>query len=166
VPQRGAGRFNQAVMDLGAMICTPDRPLCTRCPLAALCVAHGTGRTAAIPAPAPRRATTIVRETAVVIRRGGRVLVERRGAGEWWEGLWDFPREPHAGRRRGAPLGTVAYTVTHHKVTCAVVARSAAAAATAVGSARRWVTPRQLAALPLSAPGRRIAKLVVSSGSP
>lgn len=58
----------------------------------------------------------------------------------------------------------VSYTVTHHKVTCTVVARAAAAGAGS--AAQRWVTPRQLAALPLSSPGRRIAKLVVSSGSP
>ena len=164
VPRRGAGRFNQAVMDLGAMICTPDRPLCTRCPLADVCVANRTGRTAAIPAAAPRRAATIVRETAVVMWRGDRVLVERRGAGEWWEGLWDFPREPHAAGSRRAKLGVVSYTVTHHKVTCTVVARAAAAGTWS--AAQRWVTPRQLAALPLSSPGRRIAKLVVSSGSP
>ena len=164
VPRRGAGRFNQAVMDLGAMICTPDRPLCSRCPLADVCVAHRTGRTAAIPAAAPRRTATIVRETAVVMWRGGRVLIERRGAGEWWEGLWDFPREPHAARSRGSRLGMVSYTVTHHKVTCTVVARAAAAGAGS--AAQRWVTPRQLAALPLSSPGRRIAKIVVSSGSP
>ena len=164
VPRRGAGRFNQAVMDLGAMVCTPDRPLCTRCPLAAVCEAHRTGRTAAIPAAAPRRAATLVRETAVVIRRGERVLVERRGPGEWWEGLWDFPREPHAGRSRGATLGVIRYTVTHHTVTCTVVVRAAAAVTAA--AAQRWVTPRQLAALPLSSPGRRIARLVVSSGSP
>jgi A/G-specific adenine glycosylase len=163
VPQRGAGRFNQAVMDLGAMRCTPDRPLCTRCPLADMCAAHRTGRTAAIPVTAPRRATTVIRETAVVIRHGDRVLVERRGAGEWWEGLWDFPREPSAGRRRGVTLGVVSYTVTHHKVTCTVVARTAAGGTGA--TAQRWVTLRQLAALPLSSPGRRIATLVVSSGS-
>lgn len=164
VPRRGAGRFNQAVMDLGAMVCTPDRPLCTRCPLAEMCAAHRTGRTAAIPAATPRRAASIIRETAVVMKRGGRVLVERRGVGEWWEGLWDFPREPYSGRSRGARLGVVSYTVTHHKVTCTVVARAAAAG---TGSAaQRWVTPRQLAGLPLSSPGRRIAKLVVSSGTP
>jgi hypothetical protein len=74
------------------------------------------------------------------------VLIQRRGAGEWWEGLWDFPREPHAGRGRGARLGVVSYTVTHHKVTCTVVAR--AAAADSGIAARRWVTLRQLATLP------------------
>jgi A/G-specific adenine glycosylase len=164
VPTRGAGRFNQAVMDLGAMICTPDRPLCTRCPLANVCVAHATCRADEIPVKAPRRRSRQMHETAVVMRHGEHVLVERRGPGQWWEGLWDFPRETHAGRGRGAKLGMVSYTVTHHKVTCTVVARAAASGA--ASAAQRWVTPRQLAGLPLSSPGRRIAKLVVSSGSP
>ena len=47
VPRKGAGVFNQALMDLGAMVCTPDRPLCGGCPLAGDCVAHAAGRVAA-----------------------------------------------------------------------------------------------------------------------
>jgi A/G-specific adenine glycosylase len=158
VPARRPGLFNQALMDLGAGVCTPERPLCPRCPLAGACVAHRTGRVADIPAPAPRRAVTLVRETAVVERRGSRVLVERRGPGEWWEGLWDFPRakRPRGGRR----LGTIAYTVTHHKVTCAVVEHAASGPAPGPARGRRWVTTRGLAALALSAPGRRIARLL------
>ena len=163
VPRRGAGRFNQAVMDLGAMICTPDRPLCSRCPLEALCEASRTGRTDVIPAAAARRAATLVREAAVVECHGGRVLVERRRAGEWWEGLWDFPRvsRPPRGRR----LGTVAYTVTHHKVTCVVVARDYPGPPIRGTRDRRWVTPAGLASLPLSAPGRRIARLLSSAAA-
>ena len=158
VPARQPGLFNQALMDLGAGVCTPERPLCHRCPLAARCVARRTDRVAEIPAAAPRRAATIVRETAVVERRGDRVLVERRGPGEWWEGLWDFPRvaRPPRGRR----LGAIAYTVTHHRVTCAVVERVATGPAPRATRNRRWVTRRILAGLPLSAPGRRIARLV------
>lgn len=158
VPEREPGLFNQALMDLGAGVCTPARPLCPRCPLAGACVARRTSRVAEIPAPAPRRAATIVRETAVVERRGDRVLVERRGPGEWWEGLWDFPRErrPPTCKR----LGTVAYTVTHHKVTCTVVERATTGPVPRAARNRRWVTPRALAKLPLSAPGRRIARLL------
>ena len=158
VPAREPGLFNQALMDLGAGVCTPDRPLCGRCPLAEVCVAHRTGRVAEIPAAAPRRAAKIVRETAVVERRGGRVLVERRGPDEWWEGLWDFPRA--RGLARGRRLGTVTYTVTHHKVTCRVVERVAAGAVPPATRNARWVTPRGLAGLALSAPGRRIARLI------
>jgi A/G-specific adenine glycosylase len=164
VPRRHPGRFNQAVMDLGAMVCTPDRPLCPRCPLASVCVARREGRTATIPAKTPRRATKLLRETAVIIRRGGRLLVERRGVGEWWEGLWDFPRAA-AGRPRGRRLGVVSYTVTHHKITCTVVEQAATGRAAPASKSSRWVRPAELATLALSSPGRRIAKLVLSSGS-
>jgi A/G-specific adenine glycosylase len=158
VPAREPGLFNQALMDLGAGVCTPQRPLCDRCPLAGTCVALRDGRVAEIPAVIPRRAAKVVRETAVVERRGDRVLVERRGPGEWWEGLWDFPR---AARRPGdRRLGSVAYTVTHHNVTCAVVERIGRGRPPRSTAIRRWVTPRTPARLPLSAPGRRIARLI------
>lgn len=163
VPAREPGLFNQALMDLGAGVCTPERPLCDRCPLAGACVARRDDRVAEIPAAAPRRAPTVIRETAVVERRGDRVLVERRGPGEWWEGLWDFPR----GRRPAwsRTLGTVTYTVTHHKVTCRVIERVTTGPAPRATRTRRWVTPRTLAGLALSAPGRRIARLLHETGS-
>ena len=161
VPARDPGLFNQALMDLGAGVCTPEKPLCNRCPLAGACMARRTDRVAEIPAAAPRKAATIVRETAIIERRAGKVLVERRGPGEWWEGLWDFPRAPR--RPRGRRLGTVAYTVTHHKVTCTVVEREPRGHAARPTANRRWVTPHGLASLALSAPGRRIAKLLAPS---
>jgi A/G-specific adenine glycosylase len=165
VPRRNPGRFNQAVMDLGATVCTPERPLCQRCPLARVCLAHREGRTATIPAKTPRRAAQLVRETALIIRRRGRLLVEQRGPGEWWEGLWDFPRAAATGRPRGRTLGVVSYTVTHHKITCTVVEQTVTAGAAPASNRGRWVRPGDLASLALSSPGRRIAKLVVSSGN-
>ena len=157
VPRRAAGRFNQALMDLGALVCTPTRPLCTTCPLATRCAAWRTRRTDAIPVPASRRATKRVRETALVIRHGDHVLVERRKPGEWWEGLWDFPRD--AAAARGRKLGAVRYTVTHHAIECIVRERAAARRARPTKD-RRWVTAAGLATLAMTAPGRRIAALL------
>ena len=157
VPRRGAGRFNQALMDLGAVICTPANPRCGDCPLATGCVAHRTSRTDAIPAKVVRRPTTRIRETAVVARHGSRVLMERRGPGEWWEGLWDFPR---ATGSKGRRLGTVKYTVTHHAVECAVY-EWPVPTVTKAGAAQRWVAISGLDALALSSPGRKIAALLV-----
>ncbi len=159
LPARDVSRFNQALMDLGAMVCTPARPRCDACPLAAPCVAHRTGRTGSIPVPTARPSVQRLRETAVVLRRDGRVLVTRRGAGEWWEGLWDFPRSVghRAGDRR---LGTIAYTVTRHRVTCTVVERTPQREELRPARGRRWVSPSALTALPLAAPARRIATLL------
>jgi A/G-specific adenine glycosylase len=159
VPQRGAGRFNQALMDLGALVCTPERPRCSACPLADACVALQTRRTDAIPAKVVRRSTKRIRETVIVVRCGGRVLVERRGPGEWWEGLWDFQRGKKAVGRR---LGTVKYTVTHHAIECQVRERIATKSRKA-GAAQRWVAISRLDALAMSAPGRKIAALLKRS---
>lgn len=165
VPAREPGLFNQAVMDLGAMVCTPTQPLCDRCPLTTACVAHQAGRTGEIPVPAPRRAATLVRETAMVIRHGDRVLVEQRGAGTWWEGLWDFPlatkgAKTAPGDRR---LASVAYTVTHHRITRRVVERRVATAPSA-GRTKRLVSIAALDRLAMTAPGRRIAQLLAKNG--
>ena len=157
VPARGAGGFNQALMDLGAMICTPARPLCHRCPVAGDCAARAAKRVDEIPVLVAARATQRVRETAVVSRCGDRVLVVRRGPGEWWEGLWDFPREPRgaAGRR----LGRVDYGVTHHRIECTVVERRVTRAGKPAAGGR-WVTLAALHELAMTSPGRRIAALV------
>ena len=156
VPRRGAGRFNQALMDLGALVCTPEAPRCSRCPLASACVAHRTGRTGAIPVKSSRRTATRIRETARIVRHGHHVLIERRGPGEWWEGLWDFPRGAAASGRR---LGLVKYTVTHHAVEC-VVREEIVTRRPKPQAARRWVAVSALDAVAMSSPGRKIAALL------
>lgn len=162
VPSRDPGIFNQALMELGALVCSPERPACSRCPLASLCVAHRTDQTATIPAMPPRRATKELRETVLVIRHDGKVLVERRAAGEWWEGLWDFPRAKRGEARAAGDrkLGDVAYTVTHHRVTCRVVERHSPRTP-ATTTTRRLVSLAALEKLAMTAPGRRIARLLI-----
>jgi A/G-specific adenine glycosylase len=181
VPRRQPGRFNQALMDLGAMVCTPDAPRCGDCPLARMCVARRAGTVALIPAPTRRRPVQLVRETAVVVRRAGRVLVVRRGADEWWSGLWDFPRVAGpavrstngiaaspllAGLGCGRPerLDTIAHSVTHHRITLDVVA-CAGTRAGGRAADRRWVAAAELARLAMTAPARRIARMV-TQGTP
>jgi len=161
VPSRDPGSFNQALMELGALVCSPERPACSRCPLANVCRARRDNLTETIPAMPPRRVAKELRETAVVMRHAGRMLVERRAAGEWWEGLWDFPRaKPGDARVKGdRRLGEVRYTVTHHRIACRVVERDVARPP-ATGRTRRLVTLAALAKLPMTAPGRRIAGMV------
>ncbi len=163
VPARDPGLFNQAVMDLGATVCTVARPLCCKCPLAGSCVARATGQVEAIPALPRPRAVKQLRETALVLEAAGRVVVERRGAGEWWEGLWDFPRAAARERRKAGDrlLGTVAYTVTHHRVSCRVVARRLRRPPV-LAKHRRLVSPAALGRLAMTAPGRRIARLLAA----
>lgn len=176
VPKQHPGRFNQALMDVGALVCTPVQPLCGTCPLADQCAARRTNRVAEIPIKAARRAVEEIHETAVVVRRAGRVLVVQRGPGEWWEGLWDFPRLPGTTRaaRRGiersellsglacgavSRLDTIAHTVTHHRITLDVVSCTAGRGGKA-SPGRRWVTATALASLAMTSPGRRITRML------
>ena len=89
-----SGQFNQALMELGSLICTPRDPQCNRCPLTAVCAAHQKNLQNVIPASRQKPTVEEVREAAVVIARRGKVLLRQCTAGERWAGLWDFPRFP------------------------------------------------------------------------
>jgi A/G-specific adenine glycosylase len=172
LPNRRVGDFNQAMMELGALVCTPTAPRCEACPLSHVCVANRDGFQSAIPPPKTAPVPVSVREVAVAIRdRSGRVLVGRRPATARWAGMWGLPHdvveqgeEPAAAADRiarsftglrvrvGKEFATVRHTVTHHAITVtAVEAR--------VGRSKprstffdevRWVPPARLAELPAS----------------
>jgi A/G-specific adenine glycosylase len=92
LPRRGSGDFNQALMELGSLLCTPRNPACEKCPLQLLCPTRRSGLQDSIPAPRRKPAAEEVQQAAVVIVRGGRVLLRKCGPKERWAGLWDFPR--------------------------------------------------------------------------
>ena len=91
-PREDVAAHTQAIMDLGATLCTRSRPLCAMCPLEADCAARREGAQARYPAPRPRRETPR-RETAFLVLRdpGGALLLERRPPAGIWGGLWCFP---------------------------------------------------------------------------
>jgi len=109
VPEVGAGSFNQAFMELGALICIPRAPLCLTCPVAGECLSRRLGVQDRIPVVRPRPAPKEVAESCAVVARGGRVLVVQRGPGRLWERFWEFPTihrsgpDP-AGRSLGEPV--------------------------------------------------------------
>jgi A/G-specific adenine glycosylase len=90
VPVKGAGTFNQAMMELGALVCRPSSPRCASCPVAVLCRAYHRGEQEAIP-DKPSRTITDVTAAVAVIRRNGRVLIQRRPDKGLLAGLWEFP---------------------------------------------------------------------------
>ena len=86
---RDPGAANQALMELGATICTKPVPECNRCPLAGDCVAHRTGREQLLPRPRARPAAERVNLEAILARNRGQLLLVRRSSGrllrDWWE---------------------------------------------------------------------------------
>src|SRR5204862_1827771 len=90
LPRKRPGDFNQALMELGALVCTPAAPKCGACPLARDCVARREGSQAEIPAKSVAAATTEVAEVALVVRRGSKVLLtQRRDDATRWAGMWE-----------------------------------------------------------------------------
>jgi len=89
LPPDRPGDFNQAMMDFGALQCTPASPLCLTCPLAARCEALRSGRTALLPVKKPAVPVKTRQLHYVLIRCNGQVAMRRRGAGDIWQGLWE-----------------------------------------------------------------------------
>lgn len=89
LPQDRPGDFNQAMMDFGALQCTPASPLCLTCPLAARCEALASGRTALLPVKKPATPVKTRQLHYVLVRCGGQVALHRRGPGDIWQGLWE-----------------------------------------------------------------------------
>ncbi len=91
VPARAPGAFNEALMELGATVCTPTSPRCDECPLGAECLARRRGLELELPRVAPRRAPKRVFASAIVVRQRGMVLLGRRRADALFGGMWEPP---------------------------------------------------------------------------
>ena len=92
LPHDRACDYTQAIMDLGATLCTRSRPRCAACPLTEHCAARRAERVAEFPAPRPRRALPRRQTLFLMIENArGELLLERRAAPGIWGGLWCFP---------------------------------------------------------------------------
>jgi len=157
LPRGRAGAFNEALMELGATVCTPRAPRCGRCPVAAHC--EGKDAPEKYPAPKKRPARPLLEWQALALRRrDGAVLLARRPAGALFAGMWDLPATgvslPGV-RLHGAlaECGTVAQSLTHREVRVQV--RTARGSGTPKGEDLRWVLPAQLPALGISSLARK-----------
>jgi A/G-specific adenine glycosylase len=177
VPRRRAGDFNQAMMELGALVCTPRNPRCEACPLAARCRARAEGQAEALPRKRARPARPIVRVVCACITDGERVLVVKRRAG-LLAGTWSLPEAADRGARARPDVarelaeasgvrvagvayrGAVRHVFTHRDVT-AELFRVDAANAGSPAPDRRWVAPAALGALGLSSFARKTVQMGV-----
>jgi A/G-specific adenine glycosylase len=184
LPSRRAGDFNQALMELGALVCTPTSPRCGDCPLAKDCIARRLGLQAVIPMRVPPAEPTLVREAAVIVRRGEQVLLLQRPPDGRWASLWEFPHGPlvegeapdgAAARllreltglqaRLGSELITLRHGVTRFRITlvCFEAEYLSGEFRSAFYRQAVWLTPAELGAYPVSSPQRRLAKVLTDN---
>ena len=98
-PAEQVAAYTQAIMDLGATVCTRANPACLLCPLTAACVARRDNLQSLLPAPRPRKARPARAAWVLLAQRGANVLLERRPPTGIWGGLWglpEFPTREHA----------------------------------------------------------------------
>ena len=183
LPRRDAGRLNQALMELGSEVCESRTPRCEICPVVMLCRANQQGRQLEIPPPKAKRQFELLRQAAVLVRRGGRVLLLRCPEGGRWAGLWDFPRFPIEGetpaaiRRElaesvrslsgiriamGRHVTTLKHGVTRFRITleCYEAAFVSRDRDSPTEPAARWLRPAELDGYPLSSTGRKLAEFI------
>ncbi len=91
-PIRRVNHYNQAMMDLGATVCTRSAPRCGDCPLSVSCLARQQGRQSDYPQPRPRQRQPVRKIHLLLLRSpAGEILLERRPPSGIWGGLWSFP---------------------------------------------------------------------------
>ncbi len=172
VPPNAAGDWNEALMELGATVCTPREPRCDDCPVKSACLARRRGIAAALPRLARRRPLRAVQRAVATIECDGRFLLVRRNEGRLLRGLWEFPGVEVAGdaeaelRRELARLGVrtaalvdrgaVRHTILDRKIETRVYESRVKQAREVAGG--RWLTRERLDSLPLSAAGLKILR--------
>ncbi|QEG42134.1 A/G-specific adenine glycosylase [Roseimaritima ulvae] len=180
LPRRDCGSFNQAAMELGALLCTPKDPQCAECPLRTGCAAHQQGLETTIPGKVKKIQYEQRTEFALLVRcrQSDRYLVHRVPDGQRWAGLWDFPRfgPPHADSVHaaaqqtqqtfdvqvtvGEPAKTIRHGVTKYRITLQAFHADTEHNSNAAEPSddRKWLSTDQLKQLPLSVTGRKLAQ--------
>jgi A/G-specific adenine glycosylase len=178
LPQKRIGDFNQALMELGALVCFPTTPNCSQCPLSANCQANHQGLQEKIPPAKKHAAITEVNEVGIVVRNGERILLCKRppDAGRW-QNMWEVP---HASRNpdedestaaarvakectgldveSGEHVLTIRHPVTRYRITMVCMEAMLRGGAFTPGfyCDCDWLTPDQLTKYPVSSPQRKL----------
>jgi len=127
VPRADVGDWNQALMELGATVCTPRAPRCGECPWSRGCAARAAGRAQELPTPKARTALREVELELAWVEDGGQLLLERRPDDGRMAGMWQLPTREvtdsalfpaRFGARLGVgdELGTLRHGITSHRI--------------------------------------------------
>lgn len=174
--------FNNALMELGALVCIPSQPRCADCPVADVCRSRLAGVERGIPVSRPRPTRVSRSFAGIVLVCDGRYLLGRIPHDAWHAGMWEFPkvscsakasRFPSALRQNLAPVlcgvrpsvfHEVRYSVTRHDVTLQLWrAEVSGFAVPATDGEFLWVTPAEALRLPLPSPQKRIVKMLADN---
>jgi A/G-specific adenine glycosylase len=181
LPRRRCGDFNSALMELGAVICTPRQPACNRCPVRSLCKARAAGVQDKIPPPRRARPVPLEKRWTICVCRGDEYLIERRPSRGRWAGLWQFPTfEANGSLPSGGAIankiglsldrltriGEIRHALTHRRYEfTAFTAVADSQTSSEPSQDRRWVRLENLDEYPLSRPQIRIAEMLRDSGA-
>jgi len=181
IPKGLSNPFNQALMDLGSMVCTPKEPDCDHCPLRGVCKGRASGKPERYPSRSMRRTIPHVESVSAVIRKDGRVLLNQRPPTGLLGGLWEFPNWPIEGKKEAKeylrqkvkseiglrirtkePLGSFHQTFSHFKLTVHVFQCQPLN-----GKGRgKWVPMNNLPLFPMSRIHRRISLSILPGRVP
>lgn len=183
LPSGAASSFNQALMDLGALICLPKNPRCSSCPIQGSCEAFRLGLQAERPLRKERKPLPHVLVTAGIMQRNGKLLLGRRAEGRLLGGLWEFPGgkcEPQESlqeclRREwqeelgvtvepGECIGIYQHAYTHYSITLHAfeLLSMRGEPRAKEHSELRWVEPGQLDSFPMGKVDRAIAEQLLT----
>lgn len=174
------GDWNQAVMELGATICTPRGPACPVCPLRTPCVARAEGIAEELPETKARRASVDVTVAAALIEREGRVLLVRRAEGKLMGRMWEIPqtslestghadlvrelRERHGLEIEPGPLVARArHAITFRRIRVEAYAARLGRSPAEDPERLRWAAPAELDAFPTSSLTRKVLKAAAAA---
>lgn len=179
LPARGAGEWNQALMELGATVCLPRSPRCVECPLEGLCAARAAGRAEELPQARVRRAPLEVEIEMLLVRSGERVLLARRPRSGRMAGMLELPTREKAdstgagcglfasawpaGLEAGEELARLAHSITHHRIRAAL--RAGRLSGSGDSAELCWRSAGELAQLELTGLARKALRAVLRGGS-
>ncbi len=162
-PNVRAADYTQAIMDLGATLCTPRKPDCPSCPLQEQCLARLRGRQDELPQSRPRKVLPVKNTVMWLIRGEQGWLLQQRPALGIWPGLFSFPETsgevPCDGVRAGEALPMMRHTFSHFHLDIHPRYAEIASAQRVADSSVLWYNPGHSRALAVPAPVRRLIDL-------
>ena len=171
---KSCSQFNQALMELGALVCTPRQPACEKCPVRKFCAALKQGRVHLLPTIGRRPASVSRRFAAFVVEKDNRFLVRQRPAGVVNAHLWEFPNAElfgsdglgrAAAQALGAPprrlehLCQIKHSITRYRITLDAY-RTGIAKPHVNSPHGDWLTPAQLLKRPFTSAHKRILNIL------